>query len=322
MKLQKIYTLNMLKMYRIPLVLSLILLFACGEKIDKDSENKPFKIVCTTGMLGDAVQHLAGEQAEVQSLMGPGVDPHLYKATQGDLKALTSADVIVYNGLHLEGKMGEVFEKLQNRKTILVAANAIDRSRLINTTAFQGAYDPHLWFDVALWAEVVDYLGNELAAIESLDAAKIDSARKEYKDQLMKLDKWVAEQLDRVDSSGRVLITAHDAFGYFGRAYDIQVKGLQGISTLSEYGLKDVSELVNFIVERNIQAVFVESSVSDRSLKAVVEGCREKGHEVRIGGTLYSDAMGEAGTEEGTYIGMVKYNVRTIVEGLRGKFEK
>jgi manganese/zinc/iron transport system substrate-binding protein len=268
-------------------------------------------------MLGDAVKEIMGDQAEVNYLMGPGVDPHLYKATQGDLKLLTNADVIIYNGLHLEGKMGEVFEKLEDRKQILIAADGLSKNELLNSSGFQGAYDPHLWFDVALWSKVCQYLGERLSTIEGVDQEAVLARTKDYTDSLIALDEWVKQEISSINDRQRVLITAHDAFGYFGRAYNVEVRGLQGISTLSEYGLKDVSDLVNFIVDRNIKAVFVESSVSDRSLKAVVEGCKQKGHQVKIGGTLYSDAMGEANGPEGNYIGMVRYNIQTIVEGLK-----
>ncbi len=304
-----------MKIKLLPLLLGLLFLLACQEK--PKQANKRLSIVCTTGMLGDAVKNIVGKQADVVTLMGPGVDPHLYKATQGDLKKLSDAVVIVYNGLHLEGKMGEIFEKLKNRKTILVAADGVSKEELINSTDFQGAYDPHLWFDVELWSKVVSYLGKELSKTTPLNQDSLSTNTNHYLEELNKLDKWVIQELTQIDSSKRVLITAHDAFGYFGKAYQIEVKGLQGISTLSEYGLRDVSQLVNFISDRAIPAVFVESSVSDRSLKAVVEGCKAKGHEIKIGGTLYSDAMGEKGTVEGTYVGMVKYNVNTIVEALK-----
>lgn len=288
-----------------------------GCSTSKSNEDIGLKIVCTTGMLADAVENIVGDQAEVIGLMGPGVDPHLYKATQGDLKELNSADIIIYNGLHLEGKMGEIFEKLENRKKIIPASEALSKSQLIQSQDFQGAYDPHLWFDVDLWSSVVEHIGIELSIIKGLNKNLILKNTANYSKELKELDKWVLAEVSKVDSSRRVLITAHDAFGYFGRAYHIEVKGLQGISTLSEYGLRDISELVKFIVERKVKAVFVESSVSDRSLKAVVEGCTQKDHPIEIGGTLYSDAMGEAGTAEGEYIGMVRYNVTTIVEALK-----
>jgi manganese/zinc/iron transport system substrate-binding protein len=267
-------------------------------------------------MIGDAVKNIVKGNYEVITLMGPGVDPHLYKATQGDLKSLNRADIIVYNGLHLEGKMGEIFEKLSNRKHIIVASDAIPVERLINNTEFQGAHDPHLWFDVQLWSDVVLHINNEITAFNPELKQELFENALPYYENLLSLDKKVKDQIAQLDSNKRVLITAHDAFGYFGRAYGFEVKGLQGISTVSEYGLKDVSNLVNFISEREIKAVFVESSVSDRSLKAVTEGCKAKGHDVKIGGTLFSDAMGEETTEEGTYIGMVKYNVKTIVGSL------
>jgi manganese/zinc/iron transport system substrate-binding protein len=294
-----------------------LLLFSCQEGKQQTESDSEIKIVCTTGMLGDLVQNLIGTQAEVISLMGPGVDPHLYKASQGDLKKLSEADIIIYNGLHLEGKMGEIFKKLSNRKTILVAADAIDQDLLINSSDFQGAYDPHIWFDLQLWKKVATHLAQELSEEKAFKADSIQYRLEQYAFKLDSLDEWVKEQILQIDSSKRVLITAHDAFGYFGKAYQIEVKGLQGISTVSEYGLKDVSNLVNFISERGIRSVFVESSVSDRALKAVVEGCKSKGHAVQIGGTLYSDAMGEAGSTEGNYLGMVQHNVNTVVEGLK-----
>ena len=294
------------------------MLFSCAssDKQGNETTSKKYKIVCTTGMLGDAVENLVGSKAEVITLMGSGVDPHLYKATQGDLKHLLSADVIVYNGLHLEGKMGDVFSKMTKRKKMIVASNALQESWLINNTDFQGAQDPHIWFDVSLWIKAIDFIGKELMAANDTLAPTIVSNWTNYEQQLQELDTYVKKEIESIDSAKRVLITAHDAFGYFGRAYHIEVKGLQGISTVSEYGLKDVSNLVDFISKRGIKAVFVESSVSDRSLKAVIEGCQSKGHSVEIGGTLFSDAMGAKGTEEGTYVGMVKHNVKTMVNGL------
>ncbi len=291
-------------------------LFSC--KVEKKEVDKEMKtIVCTTGMLGDAVAQMVGPNVEVITLMGPGVDPHLYKATQGDLKSLTNADVIIYNGLHLEGKMGEIFEKLEKQKHIIVATEGLTEEDYINNTEFQGAQDPHIWFDVKLWTKAVNYIGNELAALttDSL-GIKLSSNTEKYTTQLSSLHYKVESDLNTLDSTKRILITAHDAFGYFGRAYNFKVRGLQGISTTSEYGLKDVSDLVNYIVKNKIKAVFVESSVSEKSLQAVIEGCLQKGHDVKIGGQLFSDAMGEAGTPEGTYVGMVKQNVKTILEGL------
>lgn len=280
-------------------------------------ENSRLYVVATTGMLADAARQIAGDQATVVGLMGPGVDPHLYKATQGDLTELRKADLIIYNGLHLEGKMGEVLGKLGREKAVFAAGETLPRSALRNAADGSDAYDPHIWFDVSLWRQAVAAITEELAATDTLHREVYQQRGQDYLSQLDSLHRWVGETLAQIPDSSRVLITAHDAFEYFGAAYQIEVQGLQGISTVAEYGLKDVKELVDLIVERNIKAVFVESSVPVKSLEAVVAGCRQKGHEVRIGGTLYSDAMGEAGSDAGTYLGMVRHNVETIVAGLK-----
>lgn len=305
-------------MPRIALIFLLFLttLFACDQK-PREESNSPLHIVCTTGMIGDAVQRIVGQNAEVVTLMGPGVDPHLYKATQGDLRYLSEANLIFYNGLHLEGKMGEVLEKVGRQKPVIAITEGLDKSRFINSTDYADAYDPHIWFDVARWREAVAYAGEQLARLDTAQADIYRQNTRNYLKELDSLDKWVRQEIRQIPQAQRVLITAHDAFAYFGEAYQIEVRGLQGISTVSEYGLRDVSQLVNFITERKIKAVFVESSVPQKSLEAVVEGCTKRGHEVKIGGTLYSDAMGEAGTPEGTYIGMVRANVRTIVDALK-----
>lgn len=268
-------------------------------------------------MIADAVQHVAGSHAKVEALMGPGVDPHLYKATQGDLSRLKEADMIFYNGLHLEGKMGDVLEKLAKQKPVVAVGGEIDPAKLLKSAQFADAYDPHIWFDVSLWMEAVNEAEKALKEKMPDHAQDFATNAAAYRTELTNLHQWVTEQIASIPLGQRVLITAHDAFEYFGRAYQIQVKGLQGISTVSEYGLQDLSGMVTFIVDHQIKAVFVESSVPRKSLEAVIEGCQQRGHEVKIGGTLYSDAMGEAGTPEGTYVGMVKYNVNTIVENLK-----
>ena len=279
-----------------------------GEKI---------KVVATTGMIGDAVKEVAGSSAEVVTLMGPGVDPHLYKATHGDLEGLTEADIIFYNGLHLEGKMGEVFEKLSRLKPVIAVTDGIAEERLRKVPGFQGAFDPHIWFDVKLWKEAVKNVSVHMQKYDSLNADDYSNRTEKYMQRLDSLDNAVRVTLSEIPEMQRVLITAHDAFGYFGDAYNIEVRGLQGISTLSEFGLRDVTELVNFIITRKVKAIFVETSVSQKSIEAVVEGCRDKNWDVKIGGSLFSDAMGNAGTPEGTYVGMVSANVKTIVESLK-----
>ena len=299
-------------------VLTLILLTVIGcQQGQQDNTKEIKKVVTTTGMIADAVLNIAGDSLSVEALMGPGVDPHLYKATQGDLKKLSNADLVLYNGLLLEGKMGEVLDKLGRIKPVIAVGTAVDSSLLLASPQYQNAYDPHIWFDVTLWQQVVKKISNFLQEFDSDNAAYYQSNTNQYLKQLDSLHIRVSQQIMQIPETQRVLITAHDAFEYFGRAYGIEVRGLQGLSTVSEFGLKDITDLVQFIIDRNIQAVFVETSISERSIKAVVEGCRKRGHQVRIGGSLYSDAMGDYGTAEGTYIGMVNANVNTITQALK-----
>lgn len=299
------------------ILLSITLYLAgCGSK-DTAATHDKLVIVTTTGMIKDAIEHVAGNHAEVIALMGPGVDPHLYKATQGDVEKLTNADIVFYNGLHLEGKMGEVLEKLGRSKPVIAVASDIPDNLLRAVPGFQGTHDPHIWFDVKLWENAVRTVCRVLQKQDTANAAFYAVQRDAYIKQLDSLHEAVKVKIAGIPQQQRVLITAHDAFGYFGDAYNIEVKGLQGISTMSEFGVKDVTDLVNFIITRKIKAIFVETSVSQKSIEAVVEGCREKGWDVKIGGSLYSDAMGNAGTPEGTYIGMVSANVKTISEALK-----
>jgi manganese/zinc/iron transport system substrate-binding protein len=292
-----------------------LLMGACTQK--KTHQNGKLNIVTTTGMIKDAVENIVGDRANVTALMGPGVDPHLYKATQGDLEKLTSADIIFYNGLHLEGKMGDVLEKLGRQKPVIAIAENIPDSLLRTIPGFDNTHDPHIWFDVKLWSTALNTITSFMVTYDSASAEIYKKQSSNYLARLDSLHTAVKQQLAQIPQQQRVLITAHDAFGYFGDAYAIEVRGLQGISTVSEFGLKDVTELVNFIIERKIKAIFVETSVSHKSINAVVEGCNQKGWPVNIGGSLYSDAMGEAGTPQGNYIGMVNANVNTIVTALK-----
>ncbi len=297
--------------------LIIIILFfgACQPK--ENVRNGKLNVVTTTGMIYDAVINIAGDLVDAQALMGPGVDPHLYKATQGDLKKLQEADLIFYNGLHLEGKMGEIFEKLSRIKAVKAISSDIDVTRLRASEIYSNTFDPHIWFDVSLWKKAVKHVHKNLVLIDSTNKSYYDQNAMQYLTSLDSLHQSINQSIASIPESQRILITAHDAFGYFGDAYDIDVKGLQGISTLSEPGLKDVADLVNLIVDYKIKAVFIETSVSKKAINAVVEGCIQKGHDVEIGGSLYSDAMGPFGQFEGTYIGMVHTNVQTIVNALK-----
>lgn len=296
------------------IILVFIIFLSCGKNQDEQTE---FYVVTTTGMIKDAVLNIAGDQVKVDALMGPGIDPHLYKATQGDLRKLRQADLILYNGLFLEGKMGEVLDKLSRTKPVIAVAEGIPDSLLLSAANYADSYDPHIWFDVQLWQFAVKNIGYTLMEALPSSQEQIKGNLDRYLHSLDSLHQYVKMSIQTIPVKQRVLITAHDAFGYFGEAYDIEVKGLQGLSTLSEPGIRDIKELVDFITENNIKAVFVETSVSERAINAVVEGARQRGFNLKIGGSLYSDAMGEEGTSEGTYIGMVQSNVETITKALK-----
>lgn len=273
-------------------------------------------VVATTGMIGDAVGRVGGDRVRVVALMGPGVDPHLYKARAGDVRRIAAADVIFYNGLHLEAAMGEVFEGMAARTPTVAVTRGIPATRLLAPPDFAYAHDPHVWFDVALWMEVVREVARALAAHDPAGAEVYQANADAYLAELDALDRWVAARVAALPPERRVLVTAHDAFAYFGRAYGVEVRGLQGISTAAEAGTADVQGLAAFIVARRLPAIFVESSIPRRTVEAVQAAVRARGFEVRIGGSLYADAMGDAGTPEGTYVGMVRHNVNVLVNAL------
>ncbi len=304
------------------LLLISLLLSACsttsGESQLPISE-RTLNVVTTTGMIADIAKNIGGERVRVTALMGPGVDPHLYKASEGDVTRLQEADVILYNGLHLEAQMGDVLERLNEFgiKTVAVT-DKIDRSLLESPPEFQGNYDPHVWFDVTLWMKAVEQVRDTLMELDPDSASTYKSNAEGYLTELEDLHQYVLDQAGTVPAEQRILITAHDAFNYFGRAYGFEVRGLQGISTEAQAGTADVQALANFIVERQTRAIFVESSVPQRNVEAVQAAVQAKGFEVRIGGSLFSDAMGSEGTPEGTYIGMVRHNIDTIVTALTG----
>jgi manganese/zinc/iron transport system substrate-binding protein len=275
-------------------------------------------VVATTGMVADVARRVGGDRVHVRALMGPGVDPHLYKASEGDVRRLFRADVVLYSGLHLEARMGEVLERMAGRVPVRAVAEAVPRERLVAPPEFDGAYDPHVWFDVTLWAHTIGAVEETLAATDPAHAAGYRTRAEAYRRELEALDAYVRGQAARLPPERRVLVTAHDAFGYFGRAYGFQVRGLQGISTAAEAGTADVQALAAFIARERVPAIFVESSIPERTVRAVQEAVRARGWEVRIGGSLFSDAMGSPGTAEGTYPGMVRHNIDTIVGALLG----
>ncbi len=304
------------------ILLSLMLCAGCEPAAQATGSRRlpsPYRIVTTVGMVSDIVRQVAGDKAIVQGLMGEGVDPHLYKPSRDDNAALLAADVVIYSGLLLEGKMTDVLVKLARQKPVFAVTERIDESYLLSHPQMQGHHDPHVWMDPAAWMKCVEAVAEALASVDPDNAEYYRANAARYISELAELDAYARRTIATIPPSSRVLITAHDAFGYFGRAYGLEVLGIQGISTESEAGLQDVNRLVDLIVQRDIKAVFVETSVAERNVRALIEGARARGKEVRIGGTLFSDAMGPPGTYEGTYIGMIDHNVTTIVRALGGE---
>lgn len=301
-------------MKKLVLLSLLSLMVSCAEPIKKEGTS----IVCTTGMLADAVQNLllGVDSIELTALMGPGTDPHLYKANQGDVLALSRADLIIYNGLHLEGKMNEIFAKLPDPK-VYAAADQLPKKALINASDYASAYDPHVWFDLNLWQGVVQSLSQRLIKLLPEHRSAISLNTNNYQDRLKRLHSWAKNRVKEIPENQRVLITAHDAFKYFGKAYGLEVRGLQGISTTAEYGIGDISALADFIAGRKIKAVFVENSVDPRAIEAVMEAVQSRGSDLHLGGELYSDAMGAPNSEAGTFLGMFHTNVETIHKALK-----
>lgn len=309
----------MKKMLSLIIVLSIVMvvLTGCGSQ-GKSIEDNKYKVVATTTLVADLVKSIGGEYVNVQGLMGPGVDPHLYKASAGDVTLMQNADMVVYNGIHLEGKMGEIFENIEDsKKMILAVSQDIDESNFIDFVTNPGSFDPHIWFDVRLWKEAAKTVTEGLKELDKEHASEFDSNLENYLIGLDELDGYIRQRVSELAGENRILITAHDAFHYFGNAYGFEVKGLQGISTASEAGTSDVSQLAKFIVEHKIKAIFVESSVPRKSIEALQEAVRAQGFQVEIGGELYSDSTGDIGTDAETYIGTFKANIDTIVDALK-----
>ena len=305
-------------------LISHFLLGCAGEpdtRSDTDGSAEPYKIVCTVGMITDIVVNLVGDYAEVEGIIGEGIDPHLYNPTRGDVIKLSQADVVFYNGLLLEGKMTDVLVGIASKGKLVKAvteAILVETDYLLEKDDGSAYTDPHVWMDVSGWLRAIPVVAETLAIYDPENAEAYHSNAAFYAEQLEALDAYAKVAMSTIPEPQRVLVTAHDAFQYLGRAYGIEVRGIQGISTESEAGVRDLEDLVDFIVERQIPAVFVESSVADKNVRALVEGARARGHAVIIGGSLFSDAMGQAGTYEGTYIGMIDSNVTTITNALGG----
>lgn len=295
------------------------LLWAIGQAPVSPLEKRPYRIATTTGMVTDIVRNVVDKRAEVIGIIGQGVDPHLYNPTRNDVATLMNADVVFYSGLLLEGKMGDVLVRLARKgKPVFAVTELIDPSYLLEPEAFQGHYDPHVWMDVKGWMKTVEVIANALSDYDSINRSYYQANAAAYLEKMKALDHYASTTIQTIPEGYRVMVTAHDAFNYFGRAYGLEVIGIQGISTESEAGLKDINELVDLLVKRNIKAVFVETSVADKNVKVLIEGARARGHKVIIGGELFSDAMGPSGSYEGTYIGMVDHNVTIVTRALGG----
>jgi manganese/zinc/iron transport system substrate-binding protein len=295
----------------------LVLVFGLMAGITYSEAQAPLKVVTTIGQITDAVEVIGSGHLKVEGLMGPGVDPHLYKASEHDVRKLAGADIIFYNGLFLEAKMADIFARMQRSAKTVAVGEAVAPESLLDSEQYTGHYDPHIWFDVRLWMQVVQKIRDELVLTDPSHREQYVASADAYLSELQKLHDYVTARAAELPEEKRVLVTAHDAFRYFGRAYGFKVIGLQGISTQSEAGTADVRKLADFIAENKIKAIFIESSVPERNLRAVQQAVAARGWDVKIGGELFSDAMGDKGTFEGTYIGMVTHNIDTIVDALR-----
>lgn len=296
-------------------ILVLLCLTVLSCKNNSNISGKP-NVVTTTTMITDLVKNIGGDHINLQGLMGSGVDPHLYKASEGDVTKLSNADIIFYNGLHLEGKLVEVFEKMKHKKTIAIS-DALDKNTLIGSEYFASNYDPHIWFDITYWKQAAAFVVQTLSEAIPEHQTQFKANGDAYIAQLDALKTSLTQTIETLPEAQRILVTAHDAFNYFGKAFNFQVVGLQGLSTATEAGVQDVQKLSKFIIDHNVKAIFVESSVPKRTIEALQASVKAQNHNVTIGGILYSDALGNANTVEGTYIGMFTYNVNTIVNALK-----
>lgn len=296
-------------------VIIFLIMLSCKFE-SKENRSKPL-IVATTSILADGVRNLVGDSAEVVALMPAGVDPHLYKASVRDLDLLQEADLVVYHGLFLEGKMTEIFEKLALRQSLINVSENLPDDKLLRSGPEAHSVDPHIWFDVELWSMAMNYTTEKLIEWKPEWKISFESNSTVYQEKLKSLDSEIKNQINILSASNQAIITAHDAFAYFGKAYQIEVRGLQGLSTLSEPGLRDLTGLVEFIVKQKIKAVFAEQTISPKAIEAVVAGCANQNHQIKLAGPLYTDSLDARDTPAGTYIGMVKTNVQVIFQNLK-----
>ena len=302
-------------------VLASLVFVACGDRAAREAREEGatrLRAVATTGMVADLVRHVGGDRVEVETLIAPGIDPHLHRPTRSDLARILEADIVFANGLLLEGRMIDSFERAaaSGRRVHLVAPEILERIEPPDDPAL--AADPHLWMDPAVWAVGIDVVADALASADPGNASRYRENAEAHRDELASLDAYAAEALSSVPPDRRVLVTAHDALGWFGRRYGYEVLAIQGLSTESEAGVRDIERLVGVLVDRGVPAVFIESTVAPRHIEALRAGAAARGHEVRIGAELFSDAMGAGGTYEGTYVGMIDHNATSIARALGG----
>lgn len=301
------------------LMVGFILLLAWLAFGTKAQAAKPLSVVTTTSMIADAVREIGAEEVTVKALMGPGIDPHSYRQTRSDIAAMTRADLVLSNGLYLEAQMEEFLHRLARRQPVVAVGEVLPVDRLLGHDDYDDKFDPHLWMSPAEWSEVVGAVRDALIELRPEKEADFRERTDSYLDQIAEVRQYAEEVTATIPEDNRVLLTAHDAFSYFGRAFGLEVIGVQGISTESEAGLRRIRDLVDLVHERGIPAVFVESTVPEHNVRALVEGAKARGHELRVGGMLFSDAMGPDGTYEGTYIGMIDHNATLIARGLGGE---
>ena len=312
-------------------VVAVLALAACGDGSTQeaasaapadsatDERTHPYRITATTGMVADVVRQVAGDRGTVVSIIGEGVDPHLYVPTRSDVAALMDADIVFYSGLLLEGKMTDTLIKVAGSRPVHAVTELVDEALLLQPAEFAGHFDPHLWMDVSGWTQAVHAVTEALVAFDPDGASGYRERAADYSATLGELHAYALRALGSIPEQQRMLVTAHDAFNYFGRAYGLEVAGIQGISTESEAGLDRINRLVDLLVTRRIAAVFVETTIADRNVRALIEGADARGHTVVVGGELFSDAMGQPGTYEGTYVGMLDHNVTTVARALGGE---